>query len=119
MKLNGSGRITLRNRRFFKLESLNTGDAVVNPNSGSSSDNSNLVSGSPSVPIVPQQEQSFPLSAPEPGPSSPSTASSIPPPSLPMKLARGLKELSDYNSKGPKENLTSGSRLCSGKDPSV
>ena len=66
VKLNGSGRITLRNRRFLKLESLNTGDAVVNPNSGSSSGNPNLDSDSSAVPIVPnksnQQVLCLPLS---------------------------------------------------------
>ena len=120
VKLNGSGRITLRNHRFLKLESLNTVDEMVNPDSGSSSGSPNLVSDPPAVPIVPQQDQaSSPLSAPEPGPSSPSPASSISPPSLPVKLPRALKELHNYNSKGLKEGLTSGSRLRSGKDPSA
>ena len=49
VKLNGSGRITLRNRRFLKLESLNTGDAVVNPDSRSSGGSPNLVSDSSAV----------------------------------------------------------------------
>ena len=123
VKVDGSWRVTLRNRRFLKLENRTTDIIPASYSNPASTQPSNLNSDASNPELDMAAAPRPPAQTQETSEASrreqPTSVTDGPSDSRNVKLPRALKALGDFNKKGSKESTVVDHRLRSGRDPST